>query len=458
MQLNGNITSSFRDPSGFIFTQDGHIYRQVNHIYKEHYDHLLNSGLYTALVDAHLLVPHHESDAQPPEPENVYKVIQPKVVPFISYPYEWSFSQLKDAAITTLQIQLKSLDYGMSLKDCSAYNIQFNQGKPIFIDTLSFEKYREGEPWVAYRQFCQHFLAPLALMSYTDVRLNQLLRVYIDGIPLDLVSFLLPSMSWLRFATLFHIHLHAKTQKRFSLRPRPRKTPNVSRSSFLALIENLISGIERLKWTANGTDWGDYYESTCYSDNGFSNKKRLVEEFLEKTNPRMVWDLGSNTGLFSRIAAARGIQTICFDLDPGCVEKNYLYCSKNQESNILPLVLDITNPSPNIGWQNQERMSLVDRGPADVVLALALIHHLCISNNVPLKKIAAFFHEITHALIIEFVPPGDTQVQSLLSGNGNLIRNYSQGEFENAFSQYFYTSNQARLDTSGRSLYQMHRK
>ena len=128
MQLNGNIASSFRDPSGFIFTQDGHIYRQVNHIYKEHYDHLINSSLYTALVDAHLLVPHHESDAQPPEPENVYKVIQPKVVPFISYPYEWSFSQLKDAAITTLQVQLKSLNYGMSLKDCSAYNIQFDQG------------------------------------------------------------------------------------------------------------------------------------------------------------------------------------------------------------------------------------------------------------------------------------------------------------------------------------------
>lgn len=178
---NRIIPSSFRDPSGFLFYRDGLIYRQVNKFYKENYDHLVNSGLYEALVDAKLLIPHEEVGIESIEPESAYKVIRPELIPFISYPYEWCFSQLKDAALTTLTIQKKSLDFGMSLKDCSAYNIQFRNGRAVFIDTLSFEKYHEDKPWVAYRQFCQHFLAPLALMSYKDIRLNQLFRIYIDG-------------------------------------------------------------------------------------------------------------------------------------------------------------------------------------------------------------------------------------------------------------------------------------
>jgi len=196
---NKVLPSSFRDPSGFLFLRDGFIYRQVNTIYRENYDYLISSNLYKTLVDAELLIPHHEVDIKKARSDEIYKVIKPELILFISYPYEWCFSQLKDAALTTLEIQKKSLDFGISLKDCSAYNIQFRKGKPIFIDTLSFERYHQGKPWVAYRQFCQHFLAPLALMSYKDIRLNQLFRVYIDGPPLDLTSSLLP------FRTRFRI-------------------------------------------------------------------------------------------------------------------------------------------------------------------------------------------------------------------------------------------------------------
>jgi hypothetical protein len=210
--------ASFRDPSGFVFLRDGVIYRQVNRVYQNNYDHFIRSGLWDKLVEDGLLIAHSEVELEQSATGTAYKVIEPALIPFISYPYEWCFSQLKDAGLLTLEIQLKALEFGMSLKDCSAYNIQFNQGKPIFIDTLSFEMYREGQPWVAYRQFCQHFLAPLVLMSQTDIRLQQLLRIYIDGVPLDLASSLLPARSWLNFAWLSHIHMHAKSQKQFANR------------------------------------------------------------------------------------------------------------------------------------------------------------------------------------------------------------------------------------------------
>ena len=185
---DNRVAASFRDPSGFLFTRAGTLYRQVNQYYQADYDLLMKSGLYAALVKAGLLVRHSEATVEPREPALAYKVIQPERVQFISYPYEWSFSQYKDAALATLAIQKRALESGMSLKDSSAYNIQFHRGKPVLIDTLSFEIFREGEPWVAYRQFCQHFLAPLALMALKDIRLSQLMRIYIDGVPLDLAS------------------------------------------------------------------------------------------------------------------------------------------------------------------------------------------------------------------------------------------------------------------------------
>src|SRR6185369_7393711 len=218
----GQLSASFRDPSGFLFSRDGVLYRQVNRKYEQEYTRLMESGLYDKLVKGGLLIPHIEAD-QPtvefdsiPQEFQAFKVIQPERVAFISYPYEWSFGELKDAALATLSIQRRALRFGMSLKDASAYNIQFVRGKATLIDTLSFETYNEGEPWVAYRQFCQHFLAPLALMSLKDVRLSQLLRVYIDGVPLDLASELLPPTTRFNFGLLTHIHLHAGAQKKYA--------------------------------------------------------------------------------------------------------------------------------------------------------------------------------------------------------------------------------------------------
>ncbi|MEM4655046.1 MAG: hypothetical protein QXL34_06130 [Thermosphaera sp.] len=455
-----DISSSFRDPSGFLFSKDGTIYRQVNLCYREYYDNLMNSGLYKTLVDAELLIPHEEVEIEAAQPERAYKIIRPEQIPFISYPYEWSFSQLKDAALITLETQKIALKFEMSLKDCSAYNIQFRKGKPILIDTLSFERYHEGKPWIAYRQFCQHFLAPLVLMSYKDIRLNQLLRVYIDGIPLDLASRLLPARTYFKFSFLSHIHLHALSQRYFGDRDIKLNINNhgVSKLALLGLIDSLESAINKLKWQPKGTQWADYYQEINYFLSAFEHKKQIVAEFLDRIKPKNIWDLGANDGTFSRIAAAKGITTLSFDVDPACVEKNYLECRKNNETNVLPLLQDLTNPSPAIGWENKERMSFLERGPADAVLALALIHHLAIGNNLSLNKIAELFGRICHFLIIEFVPKNDPQVKRMLLNRNDIFTDYTEENFNRIFSQHFLIQDSIKIKDSERSLYLMKKK
>lgn len=452
--------ASFRDPSGFLFTRDGILYRQINRCYADNYERLMGSGLYQELIGEGRLIPHEEVGIEAADSEQGYKTIRPETVAFLSYPYEWSFSQLKDAALATLAIQKKALRFELSLKDASAFNIQFYDGRPILIDTLSFEAYREGEPWSAYRQFCQHFLAPLALMTYRDVRLSQLLRVYIDGVPLDLTSRLLPFRTRFSPSLLAHLHLHALAQRRYAGRTvdKEARKGRMGRNAFVGLMDNLVSAVSRLKWQPEGTDWVDYYADTNYTEGARQHKRQLVELFLEQIEPRSVWDLGSNTGEYSRLASDRGISTVAFDMDAGAVERNYLNCRAHGETNILPLVMDLTNPSSGIGWHHQERMSLLERGPADAVLALALIHHLAIGNNVPLDRLAHFLSEACQWLIIEFVPKSDSQVQRLLATREDIFPSYTQTSFEQLFEQRFAIDVVAPIQDSERVLYLMQRR
>jgi len=447
------LSASFRDPSGFLFSRNGILYRQINHTYSEDYARLMDSGLYEKLVKANLLIPHVEVDQAPAESEAAFKVIQPERAPFISYPYEWSFSQLKDAALATLSIHKRALKLRMSLKDASAYNIQFVRGRAMLIDTLSFETYKEGEPWTAYRQFCQHFLAPLALMSYRDVRLSQLLRVYIDGVPLDLASELLPFKTKFNFGLLTHIHIHAGSQKRYSDKVVEPRKGGMSQQAMIGLIESLEGTVKKLTWKPAGTEWGDYYDNTNYSDNAFEHKKELVRAWAEEKKPALEWDLGGNTGVFSREASLSGAFTVSFDIDPAAVEQNYRTLKKNKEQNILPLVLDLTNPSPAIGWDHAERDSFGQRGPADMALALAVIHHLAISNNVPLPQLAQFFAAHAKWLVIEFVPKSDAQVKRLLSSRKDIFPSYTREGFEAAFLERFVIHKAELVRDSERVLY-----
>jgi len=449
--------ASFRDPSGFMFSKGDFRYRQVNQIYQQNYDLLMSSGLYQALVDNGKLISHQEVDLSSPDPERAYKIIQPEQIDFISYPYEWSFSQLKDAALLTLQIQKKAMDYAMSLKDGSAYNIQFFHGKPVFIDTLSFEPYEEGSPWVPYRQFCQHFLAPLSLMAYRDIRLNLMLRDHIDGIPLDLASTLLPNKTRFIFPLLINLHLHASSQKRYATST-VQNSRQMNRTSLLGLIDSLETAIRRLDWSPSETDWADYYDEHNYSQEGLDYKRQIVLNFLDAYKPKDVWDLGANTGVFSRLASEQDIPTIAFDYDPGVIERIYLENRKGSKGILLPLVMDLTNPSPGIGWNNRERMSFLERGPADAVFALALIHHLAIANNLPLDRLASFFQKLCRFLLIEFVPKEDSQVKKLLATRLDIFPEYNSEHFERVFNKHFTIHKSEAIPDSSRRMYMMERR
>src|SRR5687768_12270942 len=321
---------SFRDPSGCVFHRDGELLRRVNRRWQEPYDQLMQSGLYDRLVAGGRLVAHEEkrggAGSAPEDGEQVYLILKPRRVAFISYPSEWCFSQLKDAALLTLAIQREAMAAGMSLKDASAFNVAFEGSAPVFIDTLSFEPYREGEPWVAYRQFCQHFLAPLALASYRDIRLLRLLRGYLDGFPLDLAATLLPRRTRLRMGLGMHLHLHARLQRSADAPVKPASAPRrgVSRRGLLGLIESLESAVRQLRWEPGGTEWGDYYGDTNYTDDAMRHKMDLVARCLDDSRPATLWDLGANTGRFSRLASQRGIETLSLDIDPLAVERNYL--------------------------------------------------------------------------------------------------------------------------------------
>jgi len=449
---------SFRDPSGFIFEHNQTIYRQVNTVYQKHYDRLMQSGLYEALAKDGLLISHQEVNTPSLQTNDGYKTLKPTQVPFISYPYEWSFSQLKQAALCTLNIQRKAIEKGMILKDASAYNIQFIDSRPLLIDTLSFEIYQEGQPWVAYQQFCQHFLAPLALMHYKDIKLGQLLKLFIDGIPIDLAACLLPFKSNFKLSLFMHIHLLAKSQKKYGSHTKALPEKKVSKFGLIGIVDSLTSGTKQMKWKHGGTEWAHYYENTNYSETAMSQKHELVSAFLKQTKPKMVWDLGANDGHFSKIARDLGAYVVSFDIDPSAVEKNYNRTLFHKECDILPLILDLTNPSGGIGWANQERKALVTRGPADTIMALALIHHLAITNNVPLEMIASYFAQLCSFLIIEFVPKEDSQVKHLLATRQDIFDQYDHNGFTKAFETYFECIESKQIENSNRTLYLLKKK
>ncbi len=460
----GQLAASFRDPSGFMFRHEGRVLRQVNKQYQANFEALKSSGLFAALFKHRLLIEHQElDDLSLKQSDECLAILEPEQLPFVSYPYEWSFSQLKDAALLTLKIQALALKHGFMLKDASAYNVQFLRGAPVFIDTLSFEVYTEGTPWPAYKQFCEHFLAPLALMSHCDIALSKLLVTYIDGIPLGLASKLLPTSTRLNYSLLAHIHSHAKVQDRYAdaaadsddAVSKAKNKAQVSKKGVGALTESLGQAVNKLNWSLPKTEWGDYYDNTNYSGDADQAKKQLVENFLKSVPGPLsiVQDLGANTGAYSRIAAKHSALTVAQDIDPVAVERNYLQLKADKSTELLPLVQDLFNPSPAIGWGNTERDSFIDRSGADVVMALALIHHLAISNNVPLTDIAKVFAQLSAWLIIEFVPKEDSQVRRLLASRDDIFPNYTLEGFEKAFSHYYNVEQKSAVGDSERTLF-----
>ncbi len=443
--------SSYRDPSGFIFQHNNLFYRQVNTAYAENYDLLMSSGLFDALSQESSLLPHEEVDLG--DTQSAYRYLLPEQLDFISYPYEWSFDMLKDAALLTLKIMKQSMKAGMVLKDATPFNLQLHKGKMIFIDTLSFEKYNEASPWIAYRQFCETFLAPLALMHFSRHSLSALLLAYPEGIPLALASRLLPWKSKFKLHLYLHLHLHARYSRKKNT---DDSTAAFSRKKLENIIQSLELAIKGLRLKEEDTTWGHYYEEANLRNDYVSSKKESVATLLRELNDTgLALDLGGNDGTFSKLLAARGWKVICADGDQYAI--NQLYKDPDR-GNIHPLILDFANPSPAIGFNNTERASFLDRCRPDLVLALALVHHLCIGRNIPLPDLAASFASLGKTLVIEFVPKEDPKVREILEYKKDIYDQYNQAEFENTFSKFFEIKKAVALKDSIRTLYHMERR
>lgn len=472
---------SYRDPSGFVYRRDGRLLRQVNVSYADHWDALTRSSFLIGLVERGRLLPFEVVDrAEAADPAAAHAIIAPTPLEFVSYPYEWTFGQLQDAALLTLDLQAAAQEAGFVLKDASAFNIQFVRGRPVLMDTLSFEIAVPGSPWQAYRQFCRHFLAPLALIARTDPRAGLLLREHLDGVPLDLATRLLPGRTRFRFGLLSHLHLHARADRRYAEQSRPRSAdgaddadpvaasasaiqrersrPVMSDLRRAALVDSLRSTVRSLRWDPESTEWADYADNTSYAETAAAAKDRVVEGMLRAGGGHRVWDLGANTGRFSRIAASLGRDVLAFDIDPGAAEILYRAVRAERVETILPLVMDLANPSPGLGWASSERRSLVDRANADVILGLALVHHLAIGRNVPLPDIAAFFARLAPHAIVEFVPKDDPMVRFLLESREDVFPTYDLGHFRAAMATRFEIVSEAALPDSSRVLVHLRRR
>lgn len=447
--------SSYRDPSGFIFEKDGCLYRQVNQCFQKDFDRFTQSGLYQNLVEKDILVPHQTIHKNLTDTANWYLTLQPEIIPFISYPYECCFTMLKDAALITLQAAKEAMKFGMMLKDASAYNIQLHKGKMIFIDTLSFEQYNEQKPWIAYRQFCEQFFAPLSLMHYLKEPLQNLLIAYPEGIPLQLASKVLPFKSRWNLHNYLHLHLQSTLAKKN--KTKNENTKPFSKQKMKNLLQSLEAGIQSFSFSQSPTNWSDYYEEAHQRGDYVAAKKQMVSDWLGKLNPKTVFDAGANEGEFSGLAGS-STYVISADSDHASINKLYQKVKQKNNSNIYPLVVDLANPSPAVGVNNMERPSFLERIKVDLVLALALIHHLFIGKNIPFDEIAKMFSGITQLLIIEFIPKSDEKVKLITAYKKELLPNYSEENFETSFLNFFSIEEKKEITGSGRILYLMQRR
>lgn len=455
-RTSGLSPASFRDPDGAIFIYNDFIYRRVNDSVREDFDFFQSSKLYKKLVDDRKIVSFKEVEL--PECElcaGAYKTLLPEQLPFISYPYEWSFDQVKDSALLTLDIALDALSYNMILKDANPYNIQLVKGEVKHIDSLSFERYEEGKPWVAYRQYCEMFLSILILMSKVDPSFARLLSLELSGMSLNLVNKIVPLRQKIDCGYLLHIWMQSKAQNFYSQRVSQHREYRLAKDSLKSLLQNLRSTTAKLTLPNRKSFWYGYYKDNNYTDSSFAEKKEIIEKYIKSLKPKSVWDLGANTGIFSEIASSYADKVIALDNDHDSVNALYNKIRKTPNGNIYPLVADLVNPTPGIGWMNVERGSLISRSDSDLILALALIHHLAIVNNTPFHKISELFSRIGGSLIVEFVDKSDSQVQRLLANREDIFEEYSQQGFEAVFSEQYRIIDKVRFGNRGRVLYFM---
>ncbi len=461
MSPNTLVAGSFRDPSGQVHTWKNRVFRTVLGPGAAAFDAVRATGFLDRLVEDGRLVPFAQVDdtgVLQEFPEATY-VLEHPLLKVVSYPYEWSFRQLKAAALLHLEIALDALGAGLVLSDASAYNIQFVGPRPIFIDHLSFRPYRIGEYWAAHQQFCEQFLNPLLLRSQLGVPHNAWFRGTLEGISSEHLARMLPHRSRLSFRMNVHVFLPAYFQKgtqRDALDPATApRNKGLSRSGFEGLLTQLRNWIATLKPAdTNPSLWGDYAEANSYADKETKAKGEVVQAFVASKNPSLLLDLGCNSGHYSELAIKAGAQTaVGFDFDQTSLDKAFQRAA-DRDLHLVPLFLDAANPSPSQGWAESERDGFSMRMRGDCVIALAFIHHLAIGKNIPLQQAVSWIVDRAKSGLIEFVPKSDPTVQAMLKYREDIFPDYTPEAFRTCLSNCARIVASSEVSGTGRTIYE----
>ena len=428
-----------------MFYAGGEVYRALSPRGEEDFDALEASGL---LDDPRIVGTERAEPA----------VLRHERIPFVSYPYEWTFSMLQDAALLQLDLLAAALDLDLTLKDATPYNVQFDGARPLFVDVGSFERLREDELWVAQRQFCMLYLYPLLLQATRGASFQSRLRGAIDGITPAEMRSLMSFRDRLRRGFTTHVFLRARLERRdvgdpAAVRAQLRR-PGLGKQLILANVRKLRRLVAGLEWEPPETVWVTYGEHNTYTDADARQKDAFVRAVAEERSWRLVWDLGANQGRHARIAAEGAGHVVAIDADHGAVELLYRALRDGGERKILPLTMNLADPSPGLGWRGLERKPLLERGRPDLVLALALVHHLAIGANLPVREIVDWLASLGAALVIEFPTREDPMVRKLLAPKRDgLHADYELESFERCLHDAFDVRRSERLESGTRILF-----
>ncbi len=471
-------SGSFQDRTSRVFYQNDKIYRILNDKAAEDWHALRNAHFFktamtkgSVVATCELKLSDNALDAnaiQNAFPEVPLEgLLEHDVIPVVSYPYEWSFTMLKDAALLHLSLMEAALEDNFIIKDATTFNIQWAGTQPVFIDTPSFEPWVEGEPWAAYRQFCQMFLYPLMLKGYKNVDFHPWLRGSVHGIEPHEIDNLFGFFERFKPGVMTHVHLHAKLQAQYlhdsqeqkKLHDTVKKTM-YPKALILNNVRSLKSLIQKLEWDQSTSIWSDYAKNNSYSSEEIQDKIDFVGDVAKTRHWKQVWDIGCNTGTFSKIAAEHADYVLALDADHLSIDMLYQHLrdESNKDANykfknILPLVLNLADPSPDLGWRCKERKSMTSRSKPELILCLALIHHMVIRHNVPVREFVDWLGSYGSEMVIEFVNKDDIMVKTLLLGKADQYTDYEQDYFESCLKNWFDIKRQDTSKTGTRILY-----
>ena len=455
---------SFRDPAGNIFYQNGKIFRILSTLGEKRISFILKNKILEKSIKKKFLVNTSVLNEGDKIKNNIYQeniILEHEEIPFISYPYEWSFSQLKEAAIFHLDFNLFLLENNVNLIDSSAYNVQFIDNQPIFIDVLSMKEYKDGTPWEGHKQFCENFLNPLILKSKKGIKFNNWFKGNIEGIETSELNKILNLFDKFSYNIFVHVHLLNKLEEKFknkkSLKLNSVRKTFLSKNQLMAMMKQLRNFISKLKDHKSISTWDTYSIENSYSNSAENEKKEIVRKFFIKNRFNLVCDLGCNDGEYSEIALNNSCnRVIGFDFDLNAIEKAFIR-SKKKNLNFLPLYFDASNPSTKLGWNENERKSFKERANFDGLIALAFEHHLAIAKNIPLKDVIKWLTSLAPKGLIEFIPKDDDTIQKMLELKGDIFKNYNMENFENYLSLYCKIISKNYIKETKRIIYEYER-